>query len=64
MTEPTAPQHLSTGIQRHLRESLGRAEPNIINEKNDLFPKKKNALNQQLWHLRKIGIGVTKNELQ
>ena len=43
---PTSLNGLMAGIQRHLRENLGRAAPNIIDKKNDLFPKKKNLLDQ------------------
>ena len=57
---PTSLNGLLAGIQRQLRESLGSAAPNIIDKRNDLFPKKRNALDQQLRQLRKKGIGVTK----
>ena len=57
---PTSLNGILAGIQRRLRESLGRAAPNIVDTNNTLFPKKRNALDQQLRHLRKIGVGVTK----
>ena len=37
---PTSLNGLLAGIQRQLQENLGRAAPNIIDKKNDLFPKR------------------------
>lgn len=51
---------LLAGIQRCLRENLGRCAPNIIDKKSDLFPQKKHALDKQLRFLRSEGIGVLK----
>ena len=57
---PDSLQCILAGVQRHLRENLGRNAPNIIDKKNDLFPLKRHALDQQLRFLRKNGIGVQK----
>ena len=57
---PSSLNCLLAGFQRHLRLNLGRAAPNIIDKKNNLFPKKRNALDQQLRCLRKMGIGIAK----
>ena len=54
---PSSLNCLLAGFQRHRRLNLGRAAPNII---DNLFPKKRNALDQQLRCLRKMGIGITK----
>ena len=48
------------GLQREMRTHLGRAAPNIIDRKSDLFPKKRNALDNQCRMLRSKGIGVVK----
>ena len=59
---PTSINALLAGIQWQLWENLGGAAPNIIDRKNDLLPKKKNALDQQLQLLRSKGIGVMKKQ--
>ena len=57
---PDSLQCLVAGLQRYLRENLGRAAPNIVDKRNNLFPKKRNALDRQLKYLRSIGVGVVK----
>ena len=57
---PDSLQCMVAGLQRHLRATLGRAAPNIVDKKNELFPLKRNALDRQLRYLRSIGVGVVK----
>ena len=40
----------------YLKGTLGRAAQNIINNKSDIVPKKRNALDHQLRYLRSIGV--------